>query len=590
MIKEYLRKYSLYVLFLTVSLSVCASDIYVSPTGDDKADGTAQAPLRSVQQALRMAREWRRLNDPRTEGGITIWLHGGEYCLDEPLFIRPEDSGTPTSPTIVKSVAGEQAHISGGLHPTFTAADYVNIVLIDSPTATRQLWINGGKAYRASQFGEGKMERMLDFDPVNHTITIPTPENIDELKESVGQGLEMLVHQRWAIAILRIKDMQVKDGKTIVSFMEPESRLEFEHPWPQPIINGEKGSSSYCLLNSPAFLTPGTWCQGTGVDSSHIIYMLNPDEKPTDPQFAFTIPHLNRLLTIEGYAQNRVHNICFENITFEYAAWERPGRMGHVTLQGGFPLIDAYKLQKEGLPWSSTLENQAWIERPEAAVSVRWAHHVDFIGCTFQHLAATALDYAVGISDVTIEDNHFEDIGGTAILIGSFAEGAMEVHRPYMVAPESDEYCKRIVVSRNIIHDATNEDWGAVGIGAGFVRDVIIDSNEVNHVNYSGICVGWGWTPHDTGMANNRITRNHVTDFALQLYDAGGIYTLSNQPYSLIEGNTVEHIGAAPYATNDRGFNIYLDAETDGYTIRNNTCPEGRYGDNHPGPNVVIQW
>ena len=107
-----MKKYCLAFLLIMMSLSVYAGDIYVSPAGDDTAVGTAQAPLRSVQQALRTAREWRRLNDPRIEGGITIYLHGGEYCLDEPLFIRPEDSGTPTSPTIVKSVDGEQACIS----------------------------------------------------------------------------------------------------------------------------------------------------------------------------------------------------------------------------------------------------------------------------------------------------------------------------------------------------------------------------------------------------------------------------------------------------------------------------------------------
>ena len=579
-----MRKYLLAFLLMMMSLSVYAGEIYVSPTGDDTADGTAQAPLRSVQQALRTAREWRRLNDPRIEGGITIYLHGGEYCLNEPLFIRPEDSGTPTSPTIVKSVDGEQACISGGITSNLDIGDrFPDMALIQSPIPTRQLWVNGKKAHRASQFGEGKMERILEFDPIHHTITIPTPKDVEVLK---GQpSLEMVVHQRWAIAILRVKEMKIEGNKTVVSFMEPESRLEFEHPWPQPIINGEKGSSSFTLVNSSSFVnTPGSWNQWIKTNNCDILYMLRPEE--LNRESSAVIPRLNRLLTIEGYSQNRVHDIRFENITFEYAAWERPLRMGHVTLQGGFPFIDAYKLQQEGLPWSSTLENQAWIERPETAVSVRWAHHVDFVGCTFQHLAATALDYVVGVSDITISGNHFEDIGGTAILLGSFAEGAMEVHRPYMVAPESDEYCKRIIVSRNVIHDATNEDWGAVGIGAGFVRDVTIDSNEVSHVNYSGICVGWGWTPHDTGMANNRITRNHVTDFALQLYDAGGIYTLSNQPGSLIEGNTVEHIGAAPYATNDRGFNIYLDAETDGFTIRNNICPEGRYGDNHPGPNI----
>lgn len=563
-----------------MSLAGRAGDIWVSTAGNDQAAGTKEAPLQSVRQALRMAREWRRLNDPRITGGITIWLHGGVYTLDEPLFIRPEDSGTPSSPTILKSVEGEQACISGGHAPQVTTGDVANTVVIKAPISTRQLWVDGRKAYRASQFGEGKMDRMIDFDPIERTITIPTPAHIDVLKAS--KDLEMYVHQRWATAILRVKSLTEQGGKTVVRFMEPESRLEFEHPWPQPIIGGEKGSSSYALVHSSEFLTAGAWYQQP---TGSLHYMLTADEART-PTHEFIIPHLTRILTIEGHAQDRVHDIRIENVTFEYAAWERPSRMGHVTLQGGFPLIDAYKLQQEGLPWSSTLENQAWITRPDAAVSVSWAHHVDFVGCTFQHLAATALDYAVGVSDIHVEGNHFEDIGGTAILLGSFAEGAMEVHRPFQVSPESDEYCKRILVAHNTIHDATNEDWGAVGIGAGFVHDVTIDSNEVSHVNYSGICVGWGWTPHDTGMANNRITHNHVTDFALQLYDAGGIYTLSNQPGSLIEGNIVEHIGAAPYATNDRGFNIYLDAETNGYTLRHNICPEGRYGDNHPGPNV----
>jgi len=576
-----MKKNLLSIVFLLTTISISAGEIWVSPSGDDRATGTREAPLRTVRQALQMARDWRRLGDTRCTGGIHILLRSGEYRLDEPLFIRPEDSGTTESPTIIRSAAGEQAHISGGITPRVTRDD--RLALIESPIPTRQLWVNGKKAHLASMFGEGKMGRMLGFDPIHHNITIPTPQNIETLKDQ--PDLEMIVHQRWAIAILRVKEMKVEGAKTIVSFMEPESRLEFTHPWPQPVIDGEKGSSSYTIANSSLYLTtPGSWCQMTSVSNSNILYKPRPEEEGGEP--VAVIPQLTRLLTIEGYAQNRVHDVRIENVTFEYAAWNRPLRMGHVTLQGGFPIIDAYKLEKEGLPWSSSLENQAWIERPQAAVSVSWAHHVDFVNCTFQHLASTALDYAVGISDVSIEGNRFEDIGGTAILIGSFAEGAMEVHRPFMVPATSDEYCKRIVVSRNTIHDATNEDWGCVGIGAGFVRDITIDRNEVSRVNYSGICVGWGWTPMDTGMANNRITNNHVYDFALQLYDAGGIYTLSNQPGSLIEGNKVERIGAAPYATNDRGFNIYLDAETDGYTIRRNICPEGKYGDNHPGANV----
>jgi hypothetical protein len=88
-------------------------------------------------------------------------------------------------------------------------------------------------------------------------------------------------------------------------------------------------------------------------------------------------------------------------------------------------------------------------------------------------------------------------------------------------------------------------------------------------------------------MRNNHICHNQVTNFALQLYDAGGIYTLSAQPGSEISYNVIDKRGIAPYATNDRGFYIYLDEATDVYTIDGNWCPEAYFGDNKPGPDVV---
>ena len=129
----------------------------------------------------------------------------------------------------------------------------------------------------------------------------------------------------------------------------------------------------------------------------------------------------------------------------------------------------------------------------------------------------------------------------------------------------------------------TNEDWGCVGIGAGYVSGIDISNNEVCHLNYSGICVGWGWTSLQSGMKNNRIEANYVHHFARRLYDAGGLYTLSSQPGSVMRNNRIEHLEEAPYATNDRAFYIYLDEATDGYTIENNWCPAERFDSNRPG-------
>ena len=473
-------------------------------------------PNESIHEAVRQAREWRRTNDPRCDYGIQIQLKAGRYYMDEPLFLRPEDSGWEHSFLVIR---GEEGTVICG----------------DPRQQHTQVWPKEG------------MERMTGFDTKTRTITIPTPTK----QVLATKNLEMVVHQRWAIAILRVKDMQVQGDKTVVSFMEPESRLEFEHPWPQPVIGGERGNSSFLLRTTE---------QRDGIE---------------------------QLVINDGASY-----VIFEDITFENTCWNRPLHKGHVTLQGGFPLIDAYKLkEKEGLPWDNGLENQAWIERPVSAVTIKNAEKVYVRNCKFQHLGATALDFEDNTKECTVLNCQFEDIGGTAIMAGSFAESPREVHRPYT---DLADRCRGLEIIDNEIHNATNEDWGAVAISCGYVSHVDIMHNGVSHVNYSGICVGWGWTPYYTGMEHNRIFNNRVSDYARQLYDAGGIYTLSNQPGSEIRDNKISQPYPAPYATNNRGFCIYLDARTDGFTIENNQTESrlirrDEIGDNHPGPNIIFK-
>ncbi|MCM1078900.1 MAG: right-handed parallel beta-helix repeat-containing protein [Bacteroidales bacterium] len=301
-------------------------------------------------------------------------------------------------------------------------------------------------------------------------------------------------------------------------------------------------------------------------------------------------PLLPRLVTVEGSEFATVHDVVFEGVAFENSAWERPQKYGHVTLQGGFPIVEAYKLtENEGTPWAPALENQAWVVRPEAAVSVAWAERVDFKNCTFRCLASTALDYAHHCADATVTGNRFEHVGGTAIMAGSFGEGPCEAHHPRNYTNTSG-----FLIEGNTVRDAAALDWGAVGIGCGYVRDFTIRKNTVSKVNYSGICVGWGWTPSDTGMRNNRILENTVSDYARVLYDAGGIYTMSAQPGSLIENNIVSAPYPSPYATNFRAFPIYFDACSDGFTVRNNRLEvnpgvqKEKYGWNNPGPAMNV--
>ena len=510
----------------------------------------------SIHEALRQAREWRRTQDPRCQGGITITLQEGRYYMSEPLFLRPEDSGTKESPLVIRGI-GEK---------------HTSVICGDPRQKHRQIWPlkEQDDGLPKNRHDDGLptkgMERMISFNKEKRTITIPTPPD-SVLRDFVSKNtaestsrppLEMVVHQRWAIAILRVKDIRVlNDSVTEVSFMEPETRLEFEHPWPQPVIGGERGNSSFLLRTTE---------QRDGIE---------------------------QLVIVDG-----ANYVRFEGLTFKHTCWNRPLHKGHVTLQGGFPLVDAYKLKENpGLPWDEGLENQAWIERPVSAVTVRNAHHVDFHSVLFENLAATALDFVDNVSDCVVQKCTFGNIGGTAIMGGSFAESPREVHRPYT---DLAKRCQRLTIKENFVVDAANEDWGAVGIALGYVRHCTISKNHMFFLSYSGICVGWGWTPLNTGMEHNCIEGNNVSNYARQLYDAGGIYTLSNQPGSVISGNKISAPYPAPYATNDRGFCIYLDARTDGFTIGNNRVVGAsdadtrlirreEIGDNHPGPNIIFK-
>ena len=591
--------YLSFIIFLGWFPSLFAGEIYVSLQGNDKNPGTKEAPFNTLNRAIKQAREWRRLNRPEVAGGIYIRLEEGVYAQRSSLFLRPEDSGTPDSPTVICAVDGAHPVISGGVavtgwkrgcnHPAIPEKLKQKIWSVEAPlignrrVETRQMWVNGHKVQRAAQFPDGGLERMIDFNPEEQTITIPVSQSVNPKRLQNAGQLEMIVHQRWAIAILRVKSIDVKDGQAVVRFHEPESHLEFAHPWPQPVIGGEKGNSSFCLTNALELLDqPGEWFQE--YPSGTIYYYPQASENMETAEVI--IPTLETLVTIDGTLSRPVKHIQFNGITFAHTSWMRPSYQGHVTLQGGFPLLDAYKLQEPGLPEKAELENQAWITRPETAIRVRGAEHIDFKHCTFRHLSSTGLDYEWAVTASSVEDCQFTDIGGTALLVGAFPDGGFETHIPF-IPSDVRELCSHITIRNNFISNVTNEDWGCVGIGAGYVRNMDISHNEVCHLNYSGICVGWGWTSLESGMCNNRIEANYVHHFARRLYDAGGLYTLSNQPGSVMRNNRIEHLIEAPYATNDRAFYIYLDEATDGYTMENNWCPTERFDSNRPGKKNV---
>ena len=98
-------------------------------------------------------------------------------------------------------------------------------------------------------------------------------------------------------------------------------------------------------------------------------------------------------------------------------------------------------------------------------------------------------------------------------MAGTFGGEAHEAHLPYL-PKDMDIVCTALEITNNLITNVTNEDWGCVGIAAGYVRDIKICHNEISEVSYTGISMGWGWNQQPCAMANNLVDGNLIHHYA----------------------------------------------------------------------------
>jgi hypothetical protein len=582
------------IILACMSSQYCEGQIFVSPTGSDKNIGTEKAPFATLSKALLHVRELRRLQDKSIVNGAHIQLQSGIYTLAQTIVIHPEDAGTVPAPTFIEAAKNAFPILSGGV--TINGWHKVKYAINGLPANAqgklwaakvpklsnqvfnfRELWVNNLKAIRARDNNLTNLSRIIRWNKQDGTCLIPTPQT-PSLKNI--PGIEMQIHQWWEIANLRVAQLTVQGDSTLLSFYQPESNIQKEHPWPAPWMSKETGNSAFYLTNAIQFLNePGEWF--LDVEKQELFYWPKENE---DLSLASVIAgNLETLVQIEGTSDRPITNISFNGIGFAHTGWLRPSLKGHVPHQQGMFMLEAYKLIPVGTLENKNLDNQAWVGRPAAAVSAVYANNISFKNCQFEHLAATGLDYKKAIHDAEVSSNLFKDIGGTAIQAGMFSDENVEIHIPYH-PKDSNEICNRISINNNLITDATNEDWGCVGIGIGYTKNTLIEHNEIAELNYSGISIGWGWTSKPNAMQNNRVIANKIHHFGKQMYDVGGIYIQSAQPGTIIEKNYIDSIYKAPYAhLPNHWFYLYADEGTSYTTFKNNWTPSTKYLQNANG-------
>ncbi len=568
-----LSRFFLLVGVMWLSAAACAKNMTI-----DKEIIVSPDQSKTIAEALREAREMRRLDSLDVVGHITIRLRQGMYFLNEPLLVRPEDHG-------VTFLGDDGACISGGIkiegwhaEGKLWVADVPDFN--GRPLEFRQLWVNGKKAVRARDVVDfEEMNRIISVDKAHREIWVPAKAVKSVVNEPYA---EMILHEMWCVSVLRIKSIRFCGDSAAVSFHEPESRIQFEHPWPSPMVTDDGHNSPFYLANALTLLDkPGEWYYD--VRTLKLYYM--PHEGGQISTAEVIAPMMETLVVVEGTADDRVNDVCFRNVIFSHTTWRRPSYYGHVPLQAGMYLTDAYKLRPQMVRENNhKLDNQGWLGRASAAVQVEWAENIRFEECGFSHLGGSGLDFVIGDTDCEVNHCSFQDISMNGCVVGSFSPVGYETHRPFN--PSDDrEICRGTTIRNSFFRDVTNDDWGCVAIAAGYVAETNICHNEICDVSYTGISLGWGWNRDKVCMHDNRVQYNLIHHYARHMYDVAGIYTLGNQPGSIISNNIVRDIYSPTYVHDpNHWFYLYADEGSSNILVRDNWCPEEKFLQNANGP------
>ncbi len=577
---------SFFALFCVHTASASDTVIYVSPyQGAD-----------AIYEAIRTAREYKRhqvsasdymlLNDRKHYPSVHIKLAKGIYRLYQPLVLRPEDSNL-----IIEGEEGTQIFGSVKIEGWKKEGSYYVADVPEfngRPIDFRQLWVNGVKADRARSVTDWEqMPRIINYDKKERVLWVPTNSvssimNAGQLKP--GEHAELILHQMWELGVLRIKDIKSYGDSSAVTFHHPEDVIQFSHPWPSPMYHSEHDSPFY-LANSLSLLDePGEWFYD--IRSSKLYYQ--PREGENMDNVDVEAPVLENLVEVLGSRERKVSNIRMENINFYYTSWMRPSFKGHVPLQAGMYLTEAYKLRPQiNRPNNHKLDNQGWLGRARAAIEINYGDSIDIVACRIGHLGGSGVDYREGCHGGWTTDCIFRDIAMNGYVSGSFSPPALETHLPYQ-PKDTIEVCTYQQVRNNILEDIANEDWGCVAIAAGYVSNINIAHNNIHNVSYTAISLGWGWNRDSVCMHDNHVVRNTIYDYAHHMYDCAGIYTLGNQPGTVIERNSVRDIAKPSYVHDpNHWFYLYTDEGSSNITIRDNWTPEEKYLKNANGPGNV---
>ncbi len=517
--------------------------IYVdAQNGNDKADGSEAAPLKTLEAARNMAKK----TSSNMKNDTTIFLRG-EFRLQSTFKLDETHSGTNGYSIIYTSWGKEK--------PVLTMADeYSNWQLHDANLNIYKTYVGRGTTARQAYFNNIKGIRARNIGYLENDDYIFNShyecDNKELLDFKYPTDLEFVYHILWCNNRFKVESIsETEEGRVRIDmspwFYQYNTRVNFDgdaNTWRQCPSYIE---NAYELLDE----------EGEFYMNQHDGYMYYIPRRFEDMNnMSVKIPKDELMIDARGKIDAPLTNITFDNILFEGTKWEKVDR------DGG--LCDA---QNNHIRESSD-------RAPDSAITFANATGINFTNNLCRQMGIIAIMFQTGVKHSNIIGNEFTDIGGTAIYVDAVEQGGTFAERP------KHTWCEYLKVNNNYIHTVAYEYESSAAIWLGFVRHTESNHNEIGDVPYSGYNVNYGWANYaSTGtiLYDVEVNYNYIHDVMKdRVADGASIYTLGASSLECEKTNIEKNNRIwGNYLTN--GWmcdNIYPDEGSTSWYVKNNVC------------------